>query len=363
MSSKTLCTKPNQIMCIIIIKKKDKQVKEETIKTAARINPHGLGIVWLDTFEITYHESKEYKVLITDRPYIAHFRYATVGEIGKSNTHPFQCGKRENEWLMMNGTIPNIGNVKECDSKVLAKQLGDVPRERWSDELGKHSCRFVTVNTRNRTYQLYNKDLWTRREGVWYSKSNVFEKNYVAVYGTLKKGHGNHDWYMSDSKFVGKGKTKDLYPLLIQGLPYLIDKKGFGHNVNVEVYRVSDDVLASLDRLEGHPSWYKRKRVPILVGESTINCWVYFNGSDLPKNAQLFKSYTKSTKERAVNTSYQTKISYEDMMNYEYEEIEKRKKYESMCVNCYSSLKFDGFMDYHCSSCDEWFCESEVVKY
>ena len=68
-------------MCIIIIKQKGKVVPREILKTSSRINPHGLGIVWLDTFETTYHKSKEFKVLDNDRPYIAHFRYATVGKV------------------------------------------------------------------------------------------------------------------------------------------------------------------------------------------------------------------------------------------------------------------------------------------
>jgi len=90
-SSKTLFA--NQItMCVIIIKQKDNVMSKEIAKTSARINPHGLGIVWLDTFETTYHKSNEYNLLITERPFIAHFRYATVGKVGLSNTHPFRCG-------------------------------------------------------------------------------------------------------------------------------------------------------------------------------------------------------------------------------------------------------------------------------
>ena len=92
-------------MCVIIIKQKGKQVSREVLKNSSRINPHGLGIVWLDTFEVTYHNSKEYGVLDNDRPYIAHFRYATVGAINKANTHPFVCGKNKDELMIMNGTI------------------------------------------------------------------------------------------------------------------------------------------------------------------------------------------------------------------------------------------------------------------
>ncbi len=365
-------------MCLIIVNQKGKKLPTEVVKTSSRMNPHGLGIMWLDTFEVTYHKSKEYKTLITDRPFIAHFRYATVGAIGVENTHPFQCGNNKHEWLMMNGTIYSLGNATECDSKVLARSLGDVPRNKWSDELEKHPCRFVTVNTRNRTFQIYNKHLWVQHDGVWYSKDNVFEHNLVAVYGTLKKGHNNHYNYLSDSKFVGKGETFYKYPLIVQGLPYLIDKQNTGEYVEVEVYKVSNEVLADLDILEGHPRWYKRKKTLVMVGnKKTLSCWVYFNGTDVPKGATLHKSYSHSVynhKPKSWVSDYQSQVgkysqfelplsTQEETLMYEYDELQKRQQYEALCVNCYHTLTHDGFMDYHCKSCDEWFCESEVIRY
>jgi predicted glutamine amidotransferase len=99
-------------MCVIIVKQQKQQTPTDVIKTSARINPDGLGIVWLDTYEITYHKSSEYMVLDTTRPFIAHFRYATIGKVGRSNTHPFQCGPNSNEYLMMNGHIHGLGNTQ-----------------------------------------------------------------------------------------------------------------------------------------------------------------------------------------------------------------------------------------------------------
>jgi len=98
-------------MCIIIIKQKGLKVSTATLKKSAKINPHGLGIIWLDTYKVEYKESSEYSHLVTDRPYIAHFRYATVGAIGRSNMHPFVCGKKTDELLMMNGTIAVLDKI------------------------------------------------------------------------------------------------------------------------------------------------------------------------------------------------------------------------------------------------------------
>ena len=124
----------------------------------------------------------------------------------------------------------------------------------------KYECRFTTINTRTRTFQMYNKELWTKRGDVWYSKANVLQDNLVAVYGTLKKGYNNYYSYLTKSKFVGSGTTKDRYPLVVQGLPYMVNKKAVGHNVEVDVFKVSDGVLKRLDRLERHPRMVQERK-------------------------------------------------------------------------------------------------------
>lgn len=351
-------------MCVIIIKKKGRDLPKEVIERSASINPHGLGVVWLDNYNVTYHKSREYEVLFTDRPFIAHFRYATVGKVGRSNTHPFVCGRQKDELLMMNGHICGIGNANDCDSKLLARALGEVSRPRWSDELSKYACRFVTVNTKKRTYQMYNKHLWTEHDGVWYSKTNVIERNYVAVYGTLKKGNGNYYHYLSESTFVGHGKTKDKYPLIIDGLPYLIKDKGFGHNVNVDVFRVGDGVLSRLDMLEGHPNWYKREKVDIVVSGKTYSCWVYFNNRP-HHGKELHESYEyKPQPVRYYNDWYfdpdwdlhDRRSSFQKEL-----ELELREKDVPSCVLCMDALDSDAYGNHYCHSCEEWFTDNQVV--
>jgi len=361
-------------MCVIIIKQKGNKVSQEVAKTSSRINPHGLGIIWLDTFEITYHKSSEYKVLDTERPFIAHFRYATVGAVNKDNTHPFRCGKNSNEWLMMNGTIRGLGNAMICDSKVLAINLGATPRDKWKAELSKHDCRFVTINTRTRTFQMYNREDWVQKDGVWYSKGNVLEDNLVAVYGTLKKNYNNYYSYLTDSKFVGSGQTKDKYPLIINGLPYLIEDIGNGHNVDVDVFKVSDSVLKNLDRLEGHPNWYCRKQIDIVVGKKILNCWIYFN----LKESSVGKVHHKSYHQEVRKFTYSDTLdyikwkpskkysAYDDFAFDDEVEVEEDFNIDNekpICVDCYHDLEFDGFANYNCSGCNGWFTEDEVIRY
>lgn len=375
-------------MCIIIINPKSEKLPNGVAKRSAKKNPDGLGITWLDTFETSYHLSKEYKILENSkRPFIAHFRYATIGKVCKENTHPFVCGKNQQELLMMNGTIMGLGNKELCDSRVLAMQIGDKPRHTWKEVLEKYDSRFVTINTRNKTYQIYNKHLWTQRDGIWYSKDNVLQTNLVAVYGTLKKNESNYYHYLYNAQFVGSGKTNDKYPLIIKGLPYLINDIGVGHNVEVDIFRVSDANLVQLDRLEGHPNWYRREQIPVTCNGKTYKCWVYFNLVEKVNGQKMHKTYKGYSSKRVIhspsirpNYVEPRRKTYDDYMkDYPMHTIKPSTIWDDeenfddsdfdvlnekpICVGCSNDLAFDGFANYYCSSCGGWFGEDEIIRF
>ena len=358
-------------MCIIIIKQKGNVMSREIAKTSSKINPHGLGIVWLDTFEVTYHESKEYQQLLTTRPFIAHFRYATVGKVGLSNTHPFVCGKNKDELLMQNGTIRGIGTDEMCDSKVLAISLGNIKRQDWKRELEQYDSRFCSVNLRTRSFQIYNRNLYTYRDGVWYSKTNVLQDNLVAVYGTLKKGFSNYHAYLTNSKHLGSGVTKQKYPLVVNGLPYLLPQVGVGHNVKVDVFKVSDLTFKKLDSLEGHPRWYKREEIEInMDGKPNLTCWVYFNPIEVDEKTEFVQSfeYTKfQLQQTAGDVQDDFASESEDPNQYQYDidwnDNEFPTNETPTCIDCFGDVEHDGFSNYYCSSCGGWFKEDEVLKY
>ncbi|QEW05905.1 gamma-glutamylcyclotransferase family protein [Nitrincola iocasae] len=99
-------------------------------------------------------------------------------------------------------------------------------------------------------------------------------EHLVAVYGSLKQGHFNHD-LLKGSEFVGEDRLFEftLYDL---GLFPAI-KRGGSESVLVEIYRVSTEQLHRLDKLEGynqgepHKSLYLR----IEVESSFGSVWVY----------------------------------------------------------------------------------------
>lgn len=118
-----------------------------------------------------------------------------------------------------------------------------------------------------------------------------FEPVIMGVYGTLRKGFGNHR-YLEGAKFLGTGRTVDKFVLQQHGIPYVSRKKvGIapwkGSNVVIEVYEVESAWrLDNIDSLEGHPRWYVREPIPIKMENGEIvQAEVYLNeGSNAPEN-------------------------------------------------------------------------------
>ena len=90
-------------------------------------------------------------------------------------------------------------------------------------------------------------------------------KHSVSVYGTLKRWYGNHR-LIADAEFVWEYLVP-FYALKSSGIPFLSvvgdpsELKGY---MKVETYSVTDDELVRLDRLEWHPDWYIRTKVPLM---------------------------------------------------------------------------------------------------
>lgn|SRR5690606_2631371 len=96
----------------------------------------------------------------------------------------------------------------------------------------------------------------------------------VAVYGTLKKGFGNHH-LLQTSKFIAAGSISG-HRLYQSGIPYVVCDATSPYTVAVEVYEVSPATLERLDSLEGHPDWYRREVTSVqLSSGETVNAAVY----------------------------------------------------------------------------------------
>ena len=279
-------------MCLIIHKPKGKRIPADIVQRAKLINPHGFGVTYLDTGKTRklFKYDLVDKILATPRPIVAHFRFATVGTIDTNNIHPFHIDK--DTVIFSNGTVAGYGTKTTSDIAHIADRvLPKMYRSDWVPFLELTDTRFAIVDLTNGEVNRVGE--WHNRGGIYYSKANCFPQNLrVGVYGTLKTGYSNHR-LLKDSDFVGTGKTKSEYPLEVEGLPYLHDKEGVGENVTLELYDVNPDTLRRLDMLEGHPTFYKRRVIPVSMHDwSTTHAWVYFvQNRHLDKRAELLDSY------------------------------------------------------------------------
>lgn len=77
------------------------------------------------------------------------------------------------------------------------------------------------------------------------------KKHLVSVYGSLRFGMENHHYYLSDSEHKGTFTTEPEYTLhSLSAYPGL--KLNGNTSVVMEVYEVDEEVLKTLNRLEGY---------------------------------------------------------------------------------------------------------------
>ena len=91
----------------------------------------------------------------------------------------------------------------------------------------------------------------------------------VAVYGTLKRGHGNYKRLLTEAEFLGEERINgwDMYHL--GGFPAIVEGDG---EITVETFKVNQEEFKRLDGLEGYPHFYDRK----LIETSQGDAWIYF---------------------------------------------------------------------------------------
>ena len=91
----------------------------------------------------------------------------------------------------------------------------------------------------------------------------------VFVYGTLKRGERNFH-HLRDARFVGEHLTRPRYTMYSFDSYPAVCQNG-RQAIEGEIFRVSARRLLALDRLEGHPEYYRRIRIETEYGQA----WMY----------------------------------------------------------------------------------------
>lgn len=126
---------------------------------------------------------------------------------------------------------------------------------------------------------------------------------FVAVYGTLRQGNGNHRLISrsESAEFIGTGKLTTPATMFTNGgFPYLSFLDTLNPTVcpTVEVYAVDAECLRDLDRLEGYPGWYDRSEVQVKlenlsvleVGPAIVTALVYHQDKDFSDHLPVVES-------------------------------------------------------------------------
>ena len=106
----------------------------------------------------------------------------------------------------------------------------------------------------------------------------------VFVYGSLLSGLGNHEvMQRAEGYYLGKGKLRGFTMHDLGAFPAIRPVPGLSPIIG-ELYEVDDEGLRRLDRLEGHPTFYRRYQRTIVTDAGTARAWVYVlaNPTDRP---------------------------------------------------------------------------------
>lgn len=102
---------------------------------------------------------------------------------------------------------------------------------------------------------------------------NANSIHLVFVYGTLKRGLGNHRVLKrGGAEFIGEDSMVgfDLYDM--EWFPCVVPNEDPSSVVRGEVFRVDDETMRRLDQLEGYPHHYDRAQRATMGGH---DAWIY----------------------------------------------------------------------------------------
>lgn len=210
-------------------KGKGSNIPNLVIDTALTRHPDGWGVAWREGDELRHEkfgkspqDRTTFRALLKsldarrDVEYVAHFRFATHGEVCKDMSHPFSyMDENEGEVLVFhNGIVQGVtATAKESDTAVFVRDwISKLPSAWWRNEV---ICELVdkfagwskfVIMTQWETVNL-NFSEGTEDGGLWYSSEHKpYWQSKTATYtNTSGKGDG---WVDYDSWEDDNGLTQ-----------------------------------------------------------------------------------------------------------------------------------------------------------
>ena len=117
-------------------------------------------------------------------------------------------------------------------------------------------------------------------------------KHLIFIFGTLKQDFPNFNQNMGEL-VDANCKTRLPYPLYLVGerySPWLINEPRNGSMVSGELYRVTEQQLIGMDRLErtGHSDGYRRETISIETdAQRILDCFCYLKPPEQLMEAEI----------------------------------------------------------------------------
>jgi len=140
-------------------------------------------------------------------------------------------------------------------------------------------------------------------------RMKYFENILVFVYGTLQRGHENYPILAEGSRYLGQGHTVlknfSMWDTL-NGFPMVFPETQLEHQgyIRGEVWAVTPDTLARIDRLESNGEYYRRQKTFVTLDEQIIpskndlhpvvDCQIYLGMNRLAIYNRMSRYFSKN---------------------------------------------------------------------
>ena len=182
-------------MCLIVHKPAQVVLPPALLESAARFNPHGVGLVAFHPdgpallrrrLASSAPELSAWADELSGTECVFHFRYGTRGALDEDNVHPLQI--TEDVYLFHNGTLRlDLHTPARSDTWHLAQDflapvlsrrpalLEDPTFQRMLEAAAGPQNRLVLVDLRRRRTVIINREAGVQHEGLWLSNSRWFD--------------------------------------------------------------------------------------------------------------------------------------------------------------------------------------------
>jgi gamma-glutamylaminecyclotransferase len=128
-------------------------------------------------------------------------------------------------------------------------------------------------------------------------------KHMVFVYGSLKRGFGNHR-FLEHSTFIGTAVTVQhnfcMHPLH-GSFPAVTIGPDDSYSITGELYEIDNQTLKQIDMLESNGVLYTRQLVSVYNGTDVVEAWIYL----MPDNDKFVTNSMVNRYDRYVHTDFE----------------------------------------------------------